>query len=219
MKYISSVDGSPATFIASIMYKTVTELHPDEHLPVVCGMQHQFRKALGKPFSHLCHVNIVPIEYPMRLRNVDMMKLNTMTRGRLIIGTDDENDKLTINQHIGDDKLIRTMSFSQKHDYMRKVMLDGIGRNTYEVSYAGNVPWSGLDRYITDFSPYIDMTLSGGISVEVFSIKDEFCFNIMQRNRDISCFTCVCDILKSLSIPFTTMEPTHFEICRFRMPD
>ena len=92
-----------------------------------------------------------------------------------------------------------------------------IGKNTYEVSYAGCVPWSGIDRYITDFSPYIDMSLSGGISAEVFSIQDYFCINIMQRSPDSKYFDRMTDILKELSIPFTCQEPERFEICRFQV--
>ena len=42
--FTETVDGSPATFIASMMYKTIAELHPEALLPVVCGMQHQFRQ-------------------------------------------------------------------------------------------------------------------------------------------------------------------------------
>ena len=219
MSYVSSVDGSPASFVSSLLFRALSELHPSNTLSVVCGMQHQFRKALGKPFSHLCHVNIVPIEYPVRLRDEEMMKLNTITRGRIIIRADDENDKLTVNRHIADDKYIRTMTLAQKHDYMRTVLLDGIGRNTFEVSYTGRVPWSGLDRYIIDVSPCLDMTLSGGISAEVFSVRDKFCINIMQRSPDRSYFDCITEILKQLSVPCLCMEPTHFEICGFQLPE
>lgn len=217
LSYVSSVDGSPSSFVSSLLFRAVSDLHPDEKLPIVCGMQHQFRKALGKPFSHHCHVNIIPIEYPDRLRNGEMMKLNTISRGTLIIRVDDENDKLTINQHITNERLMQTMSLAQKREQMHKELLNGIGKNTYEVSYAGCVPWSGIDRYITDFSPYIDMSLSGGISAEVFSIQDYFCINIMQRSPDSKYFDRMTDILKELSIPFTCPEPEHFEICRFQV--
>ena len=47
MAHASSLDGSPATYIASLMYKAITDCHPGNRLPVVCGMQHQFRTALG----------------------------------------------------------------------------------------------------------------------------------------------------------------------------
>ncbi|MBP0972439.1 MAG: hypothetical protein J5851_00875 [Oscillospiraceae bacterium] len=219
MGYASSVDGSPSTFVSSLLFRAVSDLHPENPLPVVCGVQHQFRKALRKPFSHLCHVNIVPIEYPFRLRGKEMMKLNTISRGRLILRGDDENDKLTVNRHIDDDKRIRKMTYAEKRNYMRQVLLDGIGKNTFEVSYTGRVPWSGVDAYITDVSPYLDMTLSGGISAEIFTVRDEFCINIMQRSPDSKYFDRVKGYLNELSIPFTALPPEHFAICGLRLPE
>lgn len=165
MKYASSVDGSPATFMASVMYRVIDGLYPDHKLPIVCGMQHQYRKALRKPFSHLCHVNIVPIIYSDRMRDKDIELLNTMARGTTIIRTDDANDLLVVNAHIQNEKKIQALSLEGKHDYMRGYLLEGIGQNTFEVSYTGRVSFCGLEKYITDFTPILDMSLSGGISI------------------------------------------------------
>ncbi len=184
MGYISSLDGSPSSFFSSLTYRAVDDLHPDNHLPVVCGMQHSFRKALGKPFSHLCHVNIVPIIYPNRLRGRDLERLNTITRGSVILRSDDDNDLQTINRHIRDRESLKEMSLSRKRDFMKKEVLEQIGQNTFEISYTGRVPWCGLDKYIVSVSPYLDMTLSGGISIEIFSTGDCFTVNYMQRSTD-----------------------------------
>ena len=218
MAYASSLDGSPATFIASLMYRAITECHPGNRLPLVCGMQHQFRKALGKPFSHLCHVNVVPIVYPDRLRTWDLEKLNTVARGQLVIGADDQNDILTINEHIRNEKRIRDMSLSRKRDHMRKVILDGIGANTFEVSYTGRVQWSGLDKYVTNVVPYLDMTLSGGISIEIFSVGDVFSVNIMQRNGDRQYVNRFAALLEEKGVAYTAEEPEQFSLSGFRLP-
>ena len=63
----------------------------------------------------------------------------------------------------------------------------------------------------------LDMALSGGISAEIFSIQDYFCINIIQRSPDRKYFDRMTDILRELSIPFTILEPDHFEICRFQV--
>ena len=184
MMFASSVDGSPATFIGSVMYRAICDLHPDNKLPIVCGMQHQYRKALGKPQSHLCHVNIVPITYTDKMRNRDIELLNIMARGTIIVRADDANDLLSVNSHIENERRIKEFTLTEKHDYMKDFLLNGIGRNTFEVSYTGRVPFSGLGKYIADFYPIIDMSLSGGISIEIFTVGDNFCINIMQRNDD-----------------------------------
>ena len=218
MSYVSSVDGSPATFIASLVYKAIVDIHPENHLPLVCGMQHQFRNALGRPLSHLCHVNIVPLVYPDSLRSKSIEQLNTIARGTLIIRADDANDVLTINRHVRNEKLIRGMDLAQKHAHMLREIMDGIGRNTFEVSYTGRVPWSGLDRYIADVVPYLDMSLSGGISVEIFSVGEFFSVNIMQRSRDPEITDRFAALLSCNGIPYTAEEPVHFDLCGFEFP-
>ena len=219
MSFVSSVDGSPATFIASMAVQAITAQHPENRLPLVCGMQHQFRKALGRPLSHLCHVNIVPIVYPERLWKKDIQQLNTMARGTLILRADDANDILTVNAHIRNEKRIREMTLPQKREYMYRVILDGIGRNTFEVSYTGRVSWSGLDRYILDVAPYLDLTLSGGISIEIFSVNELFGINLMQRSCDPVYAARFAALLTENGIPYVSDPPAHFSLCGFRLPD
>ena len=218
MKYASSVDGSPATFIASVMYRVLDGTRTDHSLPIVCGMQHQYRKALGKPFSHLCHVNVYPIVYTDRMRGRDNELLNVMARGTTIICTDDANDCLAINAHIRNEKAIRDLSLEEKHGYMKNFLLSSLGRNTFEVSYTGRVPFCGLERYITDFTPILDMSLSGGISVEIFSLGENFCVNVMQRNGDRRYTERFAALLAEYGIHCALDEPEHFEINDFVLP-
>ena len=218
MRYASSVDGSPASFIASTMYRAIAELHPETELPIVCGMQHQYRKALGKPFSHMCHVNIVPIAYTNKMRGRDIELLNTMTRGTIIIRADDNNDMLSVNAHINNEKKIRNMTLTQKHGHMKDFLLNSIGKNTFEVSYTGRVPFSGLDKYISNFYPFLDMSLSGGISVEIFSLNDVFSINIMQRNDDPRYCEHFIRLMEECGVRCEVSRPEHFEISEFVMP-
>ncbi|MBR3166295.1 MAG: hypothetical protein IKF16_09030 [Lachnospiraceae bacterium] len=218
MNYVSGVDGSPASFAASIMCRAIQELYPENTLPIVCGMQHQFRGALGKPRSHLCHVNIVPIVYPDSLRAAPIDRLNTIGRGTLILQADNEHDLLTVNVHIRNEQAIRDMTLSGKQKYMRRVLLDGIGNNTFEVSYTGRVNWAGLDRYISYVSPCLDLTLSGGVSVEIFSCADDFIINIMQRNEDPGIITEIRKLFEENGIVCHVEKAGHFEVAEFEMP-
>ena len=218
MRYASSVDGSPSTFIASVMYRAIADIHPETKLPIVCGMQHQYRKALGKSFSHLCHVNILPIAYQEKMRSRDIELLNTMARGTVIIRADDANDLVSVNKHIENERKIKDFTLSQKHKFMKEFLLDEIGKNTFEVSYTGRVSFCGLDKYITDFTPVLDMSLSGGISIEIFSIQDDFCVNIMQRNDDVRYTKRFVELLADKGIECIADRPEHFEINNFVLP-
>ena len=218
MAFASSIDGSPASFIATLLYRAVCEVHPENRLPLVCGMQHQFRKALGRPFSHLSHVRIIPVVYTDAMRGRSLDWLNTATRGTLVLRADDANDVPSVNEHIRNEKAIRGMTLAEKQRYMRKAVLGGVGMNTFGVSYTGRVPWSGLDRYITAVAPYIDMALSGGITAEIFSVGEVFDINIMQRNDDRRYAERIESILRENGVRYTAAEPEPFAICDFRLP-
>jgi len=219
MKYASGVDGSPATFIASVMYRAIDACHPDRSRPIICGMQHQYRKALGNPLSHLCHVNIIPIVYSARMRGKSLELLNTMARGTTLLRADIANDLLSVNAHIENEARIKGMSLAEKKAYMRDFLLRRIGRNTFEASYTGRMDFSGLDRYITDFTPFLDLSLSGGISIEIFSVSGQFSVNIMQRNQDRQYVDRFVALLEECGIACETDDPEHFEICDFVLPE
>ena len=219
MAFVSGVDGSPATFIAALMFQAIEDAHPENRLPLVCGMQHQYRKALGRPLSHMCHVNVVPMLYPDSLRDKDIELLNTISRGTLILRADDANDVLSVNEHIRNERLIRDMTLPQKRAHMRKVILDGIGKNTFEVSYTGRVPWSGLDQYIKSVDPFFDLTLSGGLTIEIFSVGGVFSVNVMQRSGVTQYVERFAALLEKNGIPFEAERPERFRLCGFRLPE
>lgn len=167
----------------------------------------------------MCHVNIAPIIFHYDRNKIEVEKLNTMARGQLILGADDSIDVLTVNEHIRNDKLIQNMDLSKKHEHMKKAVLDGIGTNTFEVSYTGRVPWGGMDKYVTNLIPYLDLTLSGGISIEIFSVGDFLGVNIMQRNGDRKYVDRFAYLLDELEVHYTAEAPEHFRLCGVQLPD
>jgi hypothetical protein len=101
---------------------------------------------------------------------------------------------------------------------MKEFVLKGIGKNTFEVSYVGRVSFGGMEKYISNFSPTLDMSLSGGISIEVFSLADYFCIHIMQRNGDTKYVDRFGSLLQENGIQCETETPDHFEISDFVLP-
>ena len=77
----------------------------------------------------------------------------------------------------------------------------------------------GLDRYILDVAPYLDLTLSGGISIEIFSVNELFSINLMQRSCDPVYAARFATLLTENGIPYVSDPPAHFSLCGFRLPD
>ena len=66
--------------------------------------------------------------------------------------------------------------------------------------------------------PYFDMTLSGGLSIEIFSVRDVFSVNIMQRNGDRKYVDRFAALLREFGISFREKEGERFKLCGFRVP-
>ena len=75
-----------------------------------------------------------------------------------------------------------------------------------------------MDRYIRDVAPHFDLTLSGGLSIEIFSVGETFCVNIMQRSRDPEITDRFAALLSCNGISYTAEEPVHFDLCGFELP-
>ena len=59
------------------------------------------------------------------------------------------------------------------------------------------------------------MSLSGGISAEIFALGEYFDINIMQRNGDARYVDRIAVLLESQGISCLREPPEHFEINRF----
>ena len=62
------------------------------------------------------------------------------------------------------------------------------------------------------------MTLSGGVSVEIFSRGGDFDINVMQRNGDPGIVDRVCELLGESGIRYYRDRAEHFEIPGFETP-
>lgn len=56
--------------------------------------------------------------------------------------------------------------------------------HTFGVSYTGNIPWGGLEQYIRDAHGYAgENKRSGTISIEVFTVGENFSLCVMQPGK------------------------------------
>ena len=101
---------------------------------------------------------------------------------------------------------------------VRWIVRSSIGKNTFEVSYTGRVNWAGLDRYISYVAPFLDLTLSGGVTVEIFSCGQDFNINLMQRNEDPAIAERVKVLLAENRIDCQMERTEHYEVPGFEMP-
>ena len=81
------------------------------------------------------------------------------------------------------------------------------------------MPWSRLDKYITNVVPYFDLTVSGGLSIEIFAVRDVFSVNIMQRNGNRQYVDRFAALLEENGVVYTAEKPEHFQLSGFQLPN
>lgn len=64
----------------------------------------------------------------------------------------------------------------------------------------------------------MDMTLSGGISIEIFSVGDVFSVNIMQLNGNRQYVDRFTALLEEKGVAYIAEEPEQFQLSGIQLP-
>lgn len=187
MKYAKPNDGSPVSFVCAMLYKTMMKLFPKTEKEIVFHIPHEYRKALGRPLSHDSLARVFDIKLSPKEKDYPLEMLNTMLRGQVILGSDVSGDIKSINGMVQLGGYLNTMPLEMKIQTMQAVVAPSIaaGKHTFGVSYTGNVDWCGMEKYIRNVHAYAgENKRSGGISVEIFTIGDNFSLCLMQPGKN-----------------------------------
>lgn len=185
MKSAKACKGSPVSFISSMLYRSVTELFPDSEKEIVFLIPHQYRQVLGCPLSHDSLARVVTVSLDRSMRNASLEMLNTSLRDQIRTGCDPAADRAAINGTLQLHAYIKTLSLEKKKEVISAAAAAALQKNTFGVSYTGNIPWSGLENYIRDAHGYAgENKRSGSISLEIFTIGEYFSLCVMQPGKN-----------------------------------
>ena len=178
-------DGSPVSFIAVMFYKAILNLFPGSGKDIVFRIPHEYRKVLNRPLAHDSLARVVNVRLPEHLKDRSVEALNTMVRGQIILGCDEAADIQAINGLIQLDGYLQTMPLDAKRQTMQGLVSGALTPAICGISYTRNIPWGGMDRYITDVHAYAgERKRAGGISIEVFTCGEYFSLCLMQPGKN-----------------------------------
>ncbi len=185
MTNAKAVNGSPVSIISVMMYKTLMDLFPDNKKDIVILIPHEYRKALGKPLSHDSLTRVMLAALSPESNELPIETLNTMLRGQIILGCDEQCDLQAINGLIRLEEYLGTMSFERKRQTIQGVLAGVMYPHTFGISYTGNISWGGMERYIKEVHAYAAADkFSGSLELEVFVCGDYFCISLMQPGKN-----------------------------------
>lgn len=185
MQYARSNDGSPVSFVCVMLFEALTDLYPDMEKDVVFQIPHEYRKALGRPLSHDCLARVFSVKLAAKDRGKSVELLNTSVRGQIVLGSDESADIEAINGMLQLGAYMQALPLEGKKQAMLGLVAGSLAKNTFGVSYTGNVSWGGMEKHIRDVHVYAgENERHGSMSVELFTLGDVFSLCLMQPGKN-----------------------------------
>ena len=171
-------DNSPLTLLTVYMAKTLQSLNPENDKEIYAGIAVDVRDALQCPESRFSNSYVVFIKHDPAKLDLDLERLGTMTRGQIIIQSDEGIVKYIHNSVMRISAQIRSTSdMMEKQRLMHEIYQLVASNPSYMISYVGNPEWGSLDPYIEEEYTVI---MKDKLFLEVNAAGGKFCIGWVQ---------------------------------------
>lgn len=219
MKYAKSNDGSPVSFVSVMMFKAMMELCPDTEKDIVFQIPHEYRKVLGRPLSHDCLARVFKAKLSAKDKNKTIEILNTSVRGQVILGCEESADIAAVNGMVQLDAYMQTLPLEGKKQAMIGLVSNSYDKNTFGVSYTGNISWGGLEKYISDIHIYAgENTRHDSLSIVLFTFGDKFSLCVMQPGKNPAFVKALRKTFADNNIECKLISEERFQLADFVLP-
>lgn len=181
VQYSKQRDGSPASVLSSFLFKAISNVHPDLDREIVCGMYHNARHATDNLKTHSNISRVLTIPYSSKLKDKDVPFLATVTRGRVMINSEDDAVRKGLEkQVIQSREILAEKGLENKHKLARSIMETKYKNITFQVKYIGKILFGNLEPYIESMYTYEDTGIVD-LRIVINVIHNRFCISFMQE--------------------------------------
>ena len=181
IRFTRGHDSSPCALCSSLMTKAIWNLHPEEHRDLVSAVSYNYRAAIGNRNNYRMLCNALKLRYPERLRNEDITKICTCTRGMVTVRMQPENVLAYAEEKRQQlEKIAALPTLAAKKQVLGEMALQDSIDNTFSVSFVGNLDYGSLAPYIESIRNFTDGSVHETIFLEVTDINGWFYINFLQ---------------------------------------
>lgn len=171
-------DNSPLTLLTVYMAKTFQKLCPENTKDVYAGIAIDARDALNCPESRFTNSYVIFIKHSPSKLDMDIERLGTMTRGQIIVQSQDDILRYVHNSVMRISAQIRsTADQAERQKLMHSIYQLVASNPTYSISYVGNPEWGSLEPYIEEEYTLI---MNNKLFLEVNAAGGKFCIAWVQ---------------------------------------
>ena len=199
MKYARENDGSPNSILSAIMFRMCSRVFPKAK-QISAGIVCNYRKDVGCPQTYRDLVRVLHARYLPKMKDWPIDKLSTVTRGCMYLQMQPEISRETYRKVAAyREKIDRISGKTLKNAYALKEspLRSGV-KDTFNISYVGNVDWGGLSEYIEE----IFSLTEGHLFLEINSAREKFCIAFQILNRDENFIREFIKVLEEEGIPY-----------------
>lgn len=173
MQFNYDHDGSPCALLSSLMAKAIWATHPEAAQDIVSAVSFNLRPGLGNRHSYRMLCSALNLVYPAAIRDWEIARLCTATRGMITLQSQPEN-VLYYARGLRErmEQFLTVPGIAKKKRTLGDEALRDCTDNTFSVSYVGKLGLGSLEPYIesiynlTDGSTYrtvfIEISAAGG---------------------------------------------------------
>lgn len=168
-------DGSPCALISSLMAKAIWSLHPDITEDIVSAVSFNLRPGLGNLHNYRLLCSAIRLSYPQKLRDAEIVKLCTCSRGMVTVQSQPEN----VLYHAAQQKeflenLIAIPDLARKKEILSQKALADATDNTFSVSYVGKMGLGSLEPYLDAIYNHTDGSTYQTVFLEISAVNGQF---------------------------------------------
>ena len=171
-------DNSPLTLLTVYMAKMFQNQCPDNEKDIYAGIAIDARDALNCPESRFTNAYVIFIKHSPSKLDMDIERLGTMTRGQIIVQSQDDILRYVHNSVMRISAQIRsTADQAERQKLMHSIYQLVASNPTYSISYVGNPEWGSLEPYIEEEYTLI---MNNKLFLEVNAAGGKFCIAWVQ---------------------------------------
>ncbi len=175
MRFNYDNDGSPCSLISVLMTKAIWSLHPEEKKDIVSAVSFNLRPGLGNRHNYRMLCSAIMLDYPDEMRNVDITKMCTCSRGMTMLQSQPENVLYYASrQKKRVQELLKVSDIEEKKRLCGEMALKDSTDNTFSVSYVGRISFGSAEPYMKSMYNLTDGSTYETVFIEVAAINGIF---------------------------------------------
>lgn len=212
-------DGSPNALLSTLMTRAIREVHPDEHRSIVCAISFNFRPGIGNRHNHRMLSSSLLVEYPDSMRQNDILKMCTCTRGMITLQSQQENVLYYAMQRRAlVEEMHRIPTLEERCRVIGTRALEDANSNTFSISYVGKADMGSITPYINSIYNITDGSTYENAFLEITATNGNFNIALLQGFSSDVYYRALLRQFEKCGIPYTEDPVTPFRCADMVLP-